>query len=281
MKIIEVITKRKDTLIGCWYGEQYRDTCVIITNGTGGNIFENRFLRVLGDELEKENISYICAHNSGAFQIIDLPSENHNRSGLTFEMFDNCEEDLQAYVNFAKEQGYKKIILGGHSYGCNKVIYYLYKTNNKDIDKYILISPTDTEERTDGERISADKIQEIANEYKKQNKLDDIIPILYDEYNFYTAKSFIDAMENKNHHNLPIYNNKKGFNQLQSIAIKGLFVMGQKDGFAKQQTQRHLETINQYSKNKDNDIKVIENTGHTFRNKEVELSKAIIDFVKE
>ena len=59
MKIIEVITKRKDTLLGCWYGEQYRDTCVIITNGTGGNIFENRFLRVLGDELEKENISYI------------------------------------------------------------------------------------------------------------------------------------------------------------------------------------------------------------------------------
>lgn len=133
--------------------------------------------------------------------------------------------------------------------------------NSKDIDKYILISPTDTEERTDGARISSDKIQEIANEYKKQNQLDEIIPILYDEYNFYTARSFIDAMENENHHNLPIYNDKKGFGQLQSINIKGLFVMGQKDGFAKQNTQRHLETINQYSKNKDNIIKVIENTG--------------------
>ena len=153
--------------------------------------------------------------------------------------------------------------------------------NSKDIDKYILISPTDTEERTDGARISSDKIQEIANEYKKQNQLDEIIPILYDEYNYYTARSFIDAMENENHHNLPIYNDKKGFGQLQSINIKGLFVMGQKDGFAKQNTQRHLETINQYSKNKDNIIRVIENTGHTFRNKEVELSKIIINFVKQ
>ena len=133
MKIIEVTTKRNDKLFGCWYGEQFRDACVIITNGTGGNIFENKFLRVLGDELEKENISYICAHNSGAFQIINLPSESHNRSGLTFEMFDNCIEDLQAYVDFAIEQGYKRIILGGHSYGCNKVIYYLYKTNNKKV----------------------------------------------------------------------------------------------------------------------------------------------------
>jgi alpha/beta superfamily hydrolase len=87
-------------------------------------------------------------------------------------------------------------------------------------------------------------------------------------------------MENKNHHNLPIYNDKKGFNQLQAIIIKGLFVMGQKDGFAKQNTKRHLETINQYSKNKDNVIKVIENTGHTFRNREIELSKIIIDFVR-
>ena len=86
-------------------------------------------------------------------------------------------------------------------------------------------------------------------------------------------------MENENHHNLPIYNDKKGFNQLQSIKINGLFVMGQKDGFAKQNTKKHLETINQYSKNKDNTIKVIENTGHTFRNKEIELSKAIIEFV--
>ena len=281
MQIIEVVTKRKDTLFGCWYGEQFRETCVIITNGTGGNIFENKFLRIIGDELEKQNISYICAHNSGAFQIIDLPSENHNRSGLTFEMFDNCVEDLQAYVDFAKAQGYKKIILGGHSYGCNKVIYYLYKTNNNNIDKYILISPTDTQERTASEKVSADEIQNIANEYKNQNKLDDIMPILYDKYNFYTARSFIDAMENKNHHNLPIYNAKEGFNQLQTIAIKGLFVMGQKDGFAKQNTQKHLEIINQFSRNKDNIIKVIEDAGHTFRGKEVDLSNVIINFVKE
>ena len=280
MEIIEVITKRKDTLLGCWYGEKYRDTCVIITNGTGGNIFENRFLRVLGQQLEKQNISYICAHNSGAFQIINLPSENHNRSGLTFEMFDNCIEDLQAYIDFAKSQGYKKIILGGHSYGCNKVIYYLYKTKSVDIDKYILIAPTDTEEKTDGEKVSAKSIEKIANKLKKQNKLNDIIPILYDGYNYYTARSFLDAMENKNHHNLPIYNNKKGFFQLQEISQKGLFVMGEKDGYCKQNAQKHLDIINQYSKNQDNIVKVIENTGHTFRNKEIDLSNVIIDFVK-
>ena len=125
MKIIDVVTKRHDTLCGCWYGENFRDTIVLITNGTGGDIFENKFLREVGEQLEQNGISFVYAHNSGAFQIMDLPSKNKTRSGLTFEMFDNCVEDLQAYVDFAKEQGYKNIILGGHSYGCNKVIWIL------------------------------------------------------------------------------------------------------------------------------------------------------------
>lgn len=280
MKIIEVNTARGDSLFGCLYGENFKDTCVIITNGTGGNIFENKFLRIIGEQLELSNVSYICAHNSGAFQIIDLPSEKGNRSGLTYELFDNCVEDLQAYVDFAKSQGYKKIVLGGHSYGCNKVIYYLYKTNSKDIDKYILLSPTDTEERTDGERISAEELQRIAKEYKNQNRFDEIMPILFDKYNFYTARSFIDYMQNENHHNLPVYNDKKGFEQLRSIKINGLFVIGEKDSFAKKNSQKHLETIYRYSDNESNIIKVIENTGHTYRNKEIELAKIILEFIK-
>lgn len=280
MQIIEVVTKRKDTLFGCWYGEDYRDTCVIVTNGTGGNIFENKFARIMGEELEKGKISFIYAHNSGAFQIIDLPSENGSRSGLTFELFDNCVEDLQAYIEFAKAQGYKKIVLGGHSYGANKVVYYLYKTNSNDVDKYILISPVDTQERTEGERASDEEMYKLAKEYTRQGKTDEIIPILNDGWNFYTACAYLDALENKNHYNLPVYNDKKNFNQLRSIKIDGLFVMGERDIFGNGNTQKHLETIKEYSNNENNVVKVIENCGHTFSGKEKELSRVIKDFVK-
>ena len=281
MKIIEVETKRGDTLISLLYGEQYKNTCVIITNGTGGNIFENKFARILGEELEKQKISYIYAHNSGAFQMIDFPSKNKNHSGLTYELFDNCIEDLDAYVEFAKKQGYKKIILGGHSYGSNKVVYYLYKTKKQYVDKFILISPTDTEESTDSEKVSIEKLKPIAIEYKEQNKLDETIPVMFDGYNFFTARAFFDFIENPHHHNLPVYSDKNGFNQLKSIKIQGLFVMGQNDGYAKRNGKKHLQVIYENSGNKDNIARVIEDTSHTFRNKEKELAKVIIDFVKE
>ncbi len=279
MKIIDVVTKRGDTLCGCWYGENFRNTIVIITNGTGGNIFENKFLQVVGEQLELNGISFVYAHNSGAFQIIDLPSKSKNFSGLTFEMFDNCVEDLQAYVDFAKEQGYKKIILGGHSYGCNKVVYYLYKTKCKDVDKYILLSPTDTEYHIEGEEKSIAQF----NDYIAQNnpKQDDIIPFLFDKYNFFTTRTYLDFLNNSHHKNLPVYSNKKHFNQLKSINIDGLFVMGQNDVFAKRNGRNHLQIILENSnKEANNEVEVIENAGHVYRQHEQDLAKAIIDFDK-
>ena len=59
MKIIEVTTKRGDNLCGCVYGENYKDTCVIITNGNCGNIFENKFLQVVGEKLAEVILKFI------------------------------------------------------------------------------------------------------------------------------------------------------------------------------------------------------------------------------
>lgn len=280
MKIIEVETKRKDSLFGCWYGEDYRDTCVIVTNGTGGNIFENKFLRIMGDELEKSKISYIYAHNSGAFQMIHTPTLSGKNKGLTFEMFDDCAEDLQAFVDFAKQQGYKKIVLGGHSYGCNKVVYYLHKTNCKNVDKFVLISPTDTEMHTEGEIASIKKMDKLARKLVKKGGSQEIMPILFDNYNFFTAGSYLDFMENEHHHNLPVYHDKANFAQLKSIKICGLFVMGQNDTFAKRDAQNHLKVIYENCGNKKNVVKVIPDAGHTFRGKELELSEIVKEFVK-
>ena len=261
------------------YGESFKDTCVIVTNGTGGNIFENKFLRIMGDDLARGGISFIYAHNSGAFQMIDLHAKS-GRSGVTFEMFDNCVEDLQAYVDFAKAQGYKKVILGGHSYGCNKVIYYLHKNPVEMIDSYILISPVDTELFRDSEKQENEKFNELAKEFVRTGKGKEIIPMLYDGYNFFTADTFIDYVGNPHHKNLPVYHDKSNFAQLQSIKLRGLFVMGEFDVFGNGDVKKHLSVINDNSYDKNNVVKIIDGTGHTFKKKERELAEVVEEFVK-
>ncbi len=269
MKIIEVETKQKNILYGCLYGEQFSDTCLIVTNGTGGNVFENRFLRELGEYLQSKNISYIYAHNSGAFQMMD-------NYGLSFEKFDNCVDDISAFVDFATRQGYKKIILGGHSLGCNKVIYYMSQVKPNNIQKLILISPVDMKRKTEGEANSI----KVIDEYLKENpsiKPQDIIPILYDGYNYYCKESFIDMKCNQNQNNLPIYSKNKDFSQLQSIHLPIYMIMGEKDAFSYNDTQAHLEIIKNNSLNDNITYDVIENTGHTFKNKIAEFCDKIYD----
>jgi len=279
MKIFEVETKSGNKLFGCLYGEAYADTCVIITNGTCGNIFENKFLQVVGEELEKSKISFVYAHNSGAFHRMDS-AKNGEPIGCTYELFDNCVEDLQAYVDWAKESGYKHIVLGGHSYGANKVVYYLSKNQKEKIDKYILISPTDTGRMKEHEEKSARELMPIALKFKVEKKLDDLLPIAFDDYNLYTARALLDFLNNKNAKNLPIYSNNGDWKQLKKIKQVGLFVMGRNDGFAFGNALGHLQAINENSKHKNNVIAVVENCGHTFKSKEQDIAQVILNFVK-
>lgn len=280
MRIIELETKRGDLLYGCIYGEEYKHTCVIITNGICGNIFENKFLRMLGEELEKNKIAFMYAHNSGAFHRIDTKTKSGIRSGCMYELFDNCLEDLQAYVDWAKASGFKRIILGGHSYGTNKVIFYLSKNQKEKIDKYILISPTDIHYLNENKKKSAEALMPIALLYEKENKLDTLLPFAFDNYQLYTARAFLDFMHNKNSNNLPIYSKSNDWSQLQSVKQPGLLIMGEKDEFAFGNTLYHLQTINQNSQNRSNVVKVIQNADHNFINKEFKLVQEILNFLQ-
>ena len=120
----------------------------------------------------------------------------------------------------------------------------------------------------------------LALEYKRANKLNNILPIPFDNYNFYTAKAFLDFVGNKHAKNLPIYSQNGNWNQLKRINQVGLFIMGEKDGFAFNNAANHLQTINQNSKNKNNKIRIINDCGHTFADKEEELANEILTFIQ-
>ena len=281
MKIVEIETADKVKLFGCVYGENFRDTCVIVTNGTCGNIFENKFLQIVGEKLEQNGISFVYAHNRGAFHRMDTKTPAGTPTGTTYELFDDCLFDLQAYVDWAKNEGFKHIILGGHSYGANKVVYCLSQNQSERVEKYILLSPTDTGRLKDHEQKSETQLLPLALEFEKQGKLDDLLPMPFDNFNLFTARAFLDFLENPHSRNLPIHSQQGDWKQLQQISQTGLFVMGEKDGFAFGDAKHHLETINNNSKHKNNKIKVIENCGHTFSGKEEELAEAILTFAKQ
>lgn len=277
MKIIDVVTKRQDTLCGCWYGENFRDTIVIITNGSGGDVFANRFLRVVGEQLEEKGISFIYAHNSGAFQIMDLPSQNKKRCGLTFEMFDDCLVDIAAYVEYVEKLGYENIVLAGHSLGANKIIYYLSRHKPRSVVAYALLSPPDMAH----EITTIDDFDELIKEAKTNitnGEPDKLLSKLVWDYYILSSARFIDLVENKHAQNLPITSKKGSFDDLKSIKLPLLAVAGERDDSCSDNVGNYLlELTKQADFNAQ--YAIIRGAGHTYRNHELDLFNAIYSFL--
>ena len=101
--------------------------------------------------------------------------------GSTFEIFEDCVKDISVWVKKIKELGYKKIVLMGHSLGCNKALYYLSQ-NVKLIDGVIFLSPPDM--------IGITKIEE-ENFEKELNNITNLCKYTPEEYfEKYIAKSY-------------------------------------------------------------------------------------------
>ncbi|MFH1522693.1 MAG: alpha/beta fold hydrolase [Patescibacteria group bacterium] len=144
-------TKDDLNLQGFHWGSSSKETCIIFMHGMSGNIIENYIAEVLGKELADNNFGYIYGHNRGYGHINDIKTSEiqedggnkTRRIGAFYEKFEECIYDIDLWIDEAKKLGYKKIILMGHSLGCNKVIHHQSLNKNNDVTKVILASPPD------------------------------------------------------------------------------------------------------------------------------------------
>lgn len=121
---------------------------VIQVHGTGCNFYSQKFIEVFADEITANGYGFLSFNNRGMGIETKFYKENNGEVvdriiiGSKNEVFEECLFDIQAAVDFVKSKGYKDIVLCGHSYGCNKIVYYAL--NNKDFKGgLILLAPVD------------------------------------------------------------------------------------------------------------------------------------------
>lgn len=133
-------------LIGLLFEPQNQttQTIAIHVHGNYGNFYNNKFIWYMSKIYTKNDISFLTfnlsAHDGlcegyrlGVLDYIGGGVADYNESLL----------DIEAAVGFARQIGYKNIILQGHSLGCDKILDY---TINKSCDdfKIVLLSPVDS-----------------------------------------------------------------------------------------------------------------------------------------
>lgn len=135
-------------LDGIFYQNPRNETTVIHVHGSFGNFYHNDFLKLMAGMYLDAGInllSFNLVAHDGLAEICHYIDENNPDEveyvGYSVVDFSSCLSDIQGAINFVLPFS-NKIVLQGHSLGCDRVVHFLMSTRtNYDA---ILIGPSDS-----------------------------------------------------------------------------------------------------------------------------------------
>lgn len=257
-----------------------KDICIICIHGMCATIVDNYFATVWGKMLSKKDIGFIYEHNRGHSIANDIVMKDGSfkRCGCMYEIFEDSIYDIDLAIEIAKNKGYKNIILLGHSYGCNKVIYYYYK-KHPEILGMILASASDMV----GSHILAQPdYKNLLAEAKKNidnGEPEKILHKMIEDYMYMSSQTYYNWFnEDSKLDNLPIISNPEYWEQFANIDIP-IFTFS---GSIEEEHYLQLDLLKSRAINCNNfEYKIIENTGHTYKNKEDEIANLIYEWIQK
>lgn len=258
---------------------------VLHVHGLAGNFYENSFVDCQAKTYIQNGYSYFTFNNRGNGYFNELRKNDNNvvsyiNGGAAFENFEDCYLDIKSAVDYVKSLGYNEIILQGHSYGCNKAVYYYYKSKDPSISNIILLAPCDIIKEFQvfiGEEYSRyiDKCKK-AIESNNENKIIDYS--LFPPMGF-TAKTFISSFTEDSPNDFYRYrtDNYK-CSLLNGITLPVLVQIGEDDNSALV-VDKNIVTNYLITNIKNIELKYIENSNHGYIGKEQEMSDNCITWL--
>lgn len=283
MEIISIQTPRGLILKGAMWGDTSMNTVVIMMSGICSNVFQNELLPEAGKVLSKNGIAFIAGQATDAFSFISYSNTKTGKqttTGVVTDDFSMAYEDVESYVKYAKDLGFKKIILAGHSLGSNRVIHYLANTTDEYVDNFILSAPVDLKHFFD---IIPDKEMyfDTAQKFVDEGRGKDILPFAFMGFSPMTANTLLAFYNAENLKNCPVISEDGETRSLSQMKVNGAFIIGACDSMTNKNAEGFIRKINSYCKNPEkNRIVVVPNASHIYYAKHKEHACAVLDCVK-
>jgi len=263
------------------------DTIVIHVHGNYGNFYNNKFIWVMSTQYINNGIDFLSfnlsahdglceGYDNGILRYIGGAVSDYNESIL----------DIDAVIKYVEYLGYRRVILQGHSLGCDKIIDFLMLHPEKN-NELILLSPVDSF-AVQEKWLNAHKNESVGEQIKRlkniettTNKLE-WLPI--DEYGAegantdwiykipITRKCLISILEGSAFRYLNLISGEK-FN----IKNRAFAFLGANDGLQMSTQSAFKAFLNKHF----DDIYVVDDlvSDHDIKGVERELTARIIDWI--
>ena len=259
--------------------DEATEKIVIHVHGLNGNFYENNFLDFISKSYTDKGFAFLTFNNRGREFITELwKGTECVIIGGSLERFKDCILDIEGVVNYAKEKGYKEIILEGHSYGCNKVLYYYNKSNDESIKKIVLLAPCDIP--AEGKKFLSVEEYKMAKEEStrlvNEGKEKELIGFSVMANGKIAAGTYYnDFLPGGEDDFIRYADGANGKSEvLNNIDIPVLVIFGDNDECV---LTEPIEVVTQYLHNnlKNCNIQIIKGTNHSYTDKYEELGKTI------
>lgn len=280
MEFIRDYTEDGLRLQGTYFEAKEKDICIVMVHGMCGTIIDNYFAYVWGNELSRNNIGLIYGHNRGHSIENDIVMKDGSfkRYGTMYEIFEDSIYDIDLWIKKAYELGYKRIILLGHSFGCNKVVYYYYK-KRPGILGIILASAPDMQGSSIQNEKDYYKLLEEAKKNIDNNEPRKLLSKMVEDYMYMSSQTYYNWFkEGSNVDIFPILRNPAKWEQFSYIDVPILTFSGS----CEEPLYLNLEILKEKAINCPSfDFKIIKGAQHTYEGYELETIDCIIKWINK
>lgn len=282
--MIQVYLSRIKTRDGIWLDgiviepKRKSKTALIWIHGLGSNFAHGQpLIAAVSNACTRRGIAYF-KFNTRGHDIVHRDMPVNQGSGL--EKFEACAPDIRAIIGFGRKLGYRKIILAGHSTGANKVLYYQCKTKDPSVKGLLLLGPV-SDIAAGRKKFGVAGLARgvaIAEKIAKKNP-QALMPI---RYGIVTARRFLSMFRQGGAEDVfPYLDLRANWKELKSVRVPLAAIFGSRDQYLDRPAKEIIEIFRANARStKSFTSVIIQGADHSFRGKEKELSRAIINWIK-
>ncbi|MFH1126791.1 MAG: alpha/beta fold hydrolase [archaeon] len=283
-ELVRMVTADELELQGLLFepdGSSGAKTALIHVHGWAGNFYENLFIDDLARKAVNEGVAFLAALNRGAGIVSDIISmkgakRGYERIGGCIEKFEDSVLDIRAAIDFLAARGYGNIILEGHSLGCQKVAYYMYKTKDERVRGLVFLAPVDDASYVKRRLLERyDESIDVAKRMVRDGEGSDAVPSWMAFYPLLTAKRFLDLSDPKTMHGRMFYYGG-GLDEIRRVVCPCLAVFGSRDDY-EAEPEKKLVIIKKAMKRCDTVL--VDDADHWFFGHEDEMAKTVFMWI--
>jgi alpha-beta hydrolase superfamily lysophospholipase len=140
VSLVSVRTRDGLALAGVLAEPRRRGTSALVwVHGLGSTFASGQpLIGALSRRLTAAGLAYLKVDTRGHHVVA---RGGRRLAGAAFERFGESVADIRAMIALARDAGYRRVILAGHSTGANKVLHYMARVRDRRVSGLILLGP--------------------------------------------------------------------------------------------------------------------------------------------